>query len=200
MNKVILEKVTDSCNKVSLLKIIREIKNLDLESAKNIIDSAPSVLFEDISKKDALLVKKIIENAGANVTLFGIELAQEDGIEIENTEKNSEEKIENKKSCPCCGEKILSTAKKCKHCGEWFERENSIKNNNKNENLESLFKYGPCKTVMSIINFAILIFAFVDNSFGDFFWSNFWAFCIWAAISSAVANAIDEDISKKNKE
>ena len=27
----------------------------------------------------------------------------------------------NTKLCPCCGEKILTTAKKCKHCGEWLE-------------------------------------------------------------------------------
>ena len=26
------------------------------------------------------------------------------------------------KKCPYCSEKILSTAKKCKHCGEWLDR------------------------------------------------------------------------------
>ena len=26
-----------------------------------------------------------------------------------------------KKNCPYCGEEILDTAKKCKHCGEWLE-------------------------------------------------------------------------------
>ena len=27
----------------------------------------------------------------------------------------------NIKLCPFCGEDILTTAKKCKHCGEWFD-------------------------------------------------------------------------------
>jgi hypothetical protein len=31
------------------------------------------------------------------------------------------EVAELKKQCPFCGEEILSTAKKCKHCGEWLE-------------------------------------------------------------------------------
>jgi hypothetical protein len=31
------------------------------------------------------------------------------------------EVTELKKQCPFCGEEILSTAKKCKHCGEWLE-------------------------------------------------------------------------------
>lgn len=28
------------------------------------------------------------------------------------------------KECPYCGEEILATAKKCKHCGEWLDRPN----------------------------------------------------------------------------
>lgn len=26
------------------------------------------------------------------------------------------------KDCPCCGKEIISSAKKCKHCGEWLEK------------------------------------------------------------------------------
>ena len=27
------------------------------------------------------------------------------------------------KYCPYCGEEILAVAKKCKHCGEWLEKQ-----------------------------------------------------------------------------
>lgn len=30
---------------------------------------------------------------------------------------------ENTKNCPFCGEEIMATAKKCKHCGEWLNKE-----------------------------------------------------------------------------
>jgi hypothetical protein len=33
------------------------------------------------------------------------------------------------KYCPYCGEEILAIAKKCKHCGEWLNTENSVTQN-----------------------------------------------------------------------
>ena len=32
-----------------------------------------------------------------------------------------------KKRCPYCGEEILAVAKKCRHCGEWLDKDNSTK-------------------------------------------------------------------------
>jgi len=32
----------------------------------------------------------------------------------------------NNVNCPYCGEEILATAKKCKHCGEWLEKDVNV--------------------------------------------------------------------------
>lgn len=37
------------------------------------------------------------------------------------------------KNCPYCSEEILSTAKKCKHCGEWLEESKERKGTAWNE-------------------------------------------------------------------
>ena len=34
--------------------------------------------------------------------------------------------MEEKKLCPYCGEEILAVAKKCKHCGEWLDKEENV--------------------------------------------------------------------------
>jgi hypothetical protein len=38
------------------------------------------------------------------------------------------------KNCPYCGEEILSTAKKCKHCDEWLEEKTDTDISNASEN------------------------------------------------------------------
>ena len=38
-----------------------------------------------------------------------------------NKDSNSAKKQINTRQCSYCGEEILVIAKKCKHCGEWFE-------------------------------------------------------------------------------
>ncbi|MDY7220436.1 50S ribosomal protein L7/L12 [Denitrificimonas sp. JX-1] len=55
--------------KVNAIKAVREITGLGLKEAKAVVDGAPSVVKEDLSKDDAEAAKKILEDAGATVEL-----------------------------------------------------------------------------------------------------------------------------------
>lgn len=39
-------------------------------------------------------------------------------------------------ACPYCGEEIRAVAKKCKHCGEWLDKDNATENNADSKNTE----------------------------------------------------------------
>lgn len=54
-------------NKVNIIKAIREITGLGLKEAKDMVEGAPSVVKEGISKDDAAALKKKLEEAGATV-------------------------------------------------------------------------------------------------------------------------------------
>ena len=47
--------------------------------------------------------------------------------------------MEEVKKCPYCGEEILSTAKKCKHCSEWLNNNTSDTQNPKSEKTTTLW-------------------------------------------------------------
>ena len=55
--------------KINVIKVIREITALGLKEAKEIADSAPSVVKEAAAKEEAEEIKKKLEDAGATVTL-----------------------------------------------------------------------------------------------------------------------------------
>ena len=55
--------------KINVIKVIREITELGLKEAKEIADSAPSVVKEAAAKEEAEEIKKKLEDAGATVTL-----------------------------------------------------------------------------------------------------------------------------------
>ena len=55
--------------KVNVIKALREITGLGLKEAKGLVDSAPSVIKEDVSKDEAEAAKKTLEDAGAKVEL-----------------------------------------------------------------------------------------------------------------------------------
>ena len=56
-------------NKVSVIKIVREVTGLGLKEAKDLVESAPQSLKEGVSKDDAEALKKKVEEAGATVEI-----------------------------------------------------------------------------------------------------------------------------------
>ncbi len=56
-------------NKIAVIKAVREITELGLKDAKDLVDAAPKMVKEGVSKDDAEEIKKKLEEAGAKVTL-----------------------------------------------------------------------------------------------------------------------------------
>jgi large subunit ribosomal protein L7/L12 len=56
-------------NKINVIKAVREVTTLGLKEAKDLVESAPVAVKEDIGKDDAETVKKKLEEAGAAVEL-----------------------------------------------------------------------------------------------------------------------------------
>ena len=53
--------------KIQVIKVVREITGLGLKEAKDLVDGAPKVLKEGISKADAEAMQKKLEAEGAKV-------------------------------------------------------------------------------------------------------------------------------------
>ncbi|MCI0849392.1 MAG: 50S ribosomal protein L7/L12 [Chloroflexi bacterium] len=56
-------------NKINVIKAVREVTTLGLKEAKDLVESAPVAVKEDVSKEDAESVKKKLEDAGATADL-----------------------------------------------------------------------------------------------------------------------------------
>jgi len=54
-------------NKINVIKVVREITSLGLKEAKDLVDGAPKVVKEGISKEDAAAMQKKFVEAGASV-------------------------------------------------------------------------------------------------------------------------------------
>lgn len=54
-------------NKLQVIKVIREITQLGLKEAKDLVEGAPQKVKEDVSKEEAEELKKKLEEAGAKV-------------------------------------------------------------------------------------------------------------------------------------
>ena len=64
---VVLAEIGDK--KINVIKVVREITDLGLKEAKELVDSAPSNLKGGISKDEAESIKSKLEEAGATVEL-----------------------------------------------------------------------------------------------------------------------------------
>mgnify|MGYP000554318654 CR=1 FL=1 len=53
--------------KINVIKVVREVTNLGLKEAKELVDSAPKTVKEGVSKQEAEEIKKKFEAAGATV-------------------------------------------------------------------------------------------------------------------------------------
>ncbi len=55
--------------KIQVIKVVRELTGLGLKEAKDLVDGAPKVVKEGVSKADAESMQKKLEAEGAKVTL-----------------------------------------------------------------------------------------------------------------------------------
>ncbi len=56
-------------NKVTVIKVVRELTGLGLKEAKDLVEAAPKAVKEAVSKDDAATMKKKLEDAGASVEI-----------------------------------------------------------------------------------------------------------------------------------
>jgi large subunit ribosomal protein L7/L12 len=56
-------------NKIAVIKAVREVSDMGLKDAKDLVDGAPKILKEAVKKAEAEEIKKKLETAGAKVTL-----------------------------------------------------------------------------------------------------------------------------------
>jgi len=64
-----VELTESGANKIAVIKVVRELTQLGLKEAKDLVDAAPKVIKEGANKADAENMKKKLEEAGGKVVL-----------------------------------------------------------------------------------------------------------------------------------
>ena len=64
-----VELVSAGASKVKVIKVVREVTGLGLKEAKDLVDGAPKVVKEGVSKAEAEEIKAKLEAEGAEVNL-----------------------------------------------------------------------------------------------------------------------------------
>ena len=56
-------------NKIAVIKAVREVTSLGLKEAKDLVESAPKPIKEEVSKEESEEIKTKIEASGASVEI-----------------------------------------------------------------------------------------------------------------------------------
>ena len=64
-----IELTAVGANKIAVIKAVREVTELGLKEAKDLVDGAPKIVRESVKKEEAEQIKKKLTEAGATVTL-----------------------------------------------------------------------------------------------------------------------------------
>jgi large subunit ribosomal protein L7/L12 len=64
-----VELTTAGPNKIQVIKVVRAVTNLGLKEAKDLVEAAPAVVKENVTKDEGEKIKKELEEQGATVTL-----------------------------------------------------------------------------------------------------------------------------------
>ena len=64
---VILSGLADAGKKINVIKVVRELTNLGLKEAKDLVEGAPQPIKESVSKEEAATIKTKLEEAGGTV-------------------------------------------------------------------------------------------------------------------------------------
>lgn len=59
-------------NKISVIKVVREVTGLGLKEAKDLVDSAPKPIKESVTKEEAEAVRVKLADVGATVTIVAV--------------------------------------------------------------------------------------------------------------------------------
>ena len=66
---VILDAVSAADKKISVIKVVRELTGLGLKEAKDLVEAAPKPVKEKVSKEEAEVMKKKLEDGGAKASI-----------------------------------------------------------------------------------------------------------------------------------
>lgn len=64
-----VELTNPGASKIPVIKVVRAVTNLGLKEAKDLVEGAPAILKESVSKDEAEKIKAQFEEVGAQVTI-----------------------------------------------------------------------------------------------------------------------------------